>query len=133
DIGVARRLASRQRPRVAAQIWKMLCNCLRCRQNSLPNAARIMRAADFPSPLRSILAPLTYRVEKSSTFAEPFAAARVSQRRTRGTCPRARTPTSKSIGIDHDERAQTTRAAQSNGSDGATKQETECQAGQARA
>src|SRR6185312_915574 len=42
-------------------------------------------------------------------------------------------PKSKTIGIDHDERAQTTRAAQSNGSDGATKQETECQAGQARA
>ena len=37
DVGVAGRLAAGKCPRVAAEIWQMLCNCLRCRQESLPN------------------------------------------------------------------------------------------------
>jgi hypothetical protein len=51
NIGIPRRLAAGKCPGVSTKIWKMLCNCLRCRQDSLPNQKRAKR--------KSVLCPRT--------------------------------------------------------------------------
>ena len=116
-IGVAGLLAAGKRTGIAAQIGQMLGNCLRCRQNSLPNRCKSWLTRRWPPKIRSTLAHSTPAFAKSSRSAEPYGRAWVCMNTDEGTRTRASRPGHEDLGPKN-ERAQAHGATETDGNRG---------------
>src|SRR5665213_3009516 len=107
----------------------MLCNCLRCRQESLPNQYALGLTGRPPIRSRAYLNILTWPLEKSSLFMEPSVNSGVLYERRMGR-------PSPGLGQgdfgEIDDRTQTRGTTKTNGNRGNPKSENQRKTGQAQ-